>query len=102
MVQSPWINGLPDGDHDQEPPEVVAIGQPRESPRGGAAAEAVEGAQGRILLILDRPGPPRGAESGAGEMDQAIEVALPEVLGGGVAAGLQVADPARDRAVVLG
>ena len=41
-------------------------------------------------------------ELGAGEVDEAVEVPLPEVLGGGVAAGLEVADPAGDRATLVG
>jgi hypothetical protein len=56
----------------------------------------------RGVIILDGPGPVRRAEADAGEMDEAVEVALPEVLRGGVAAGPEVADPAGDRAVVPG
>ena len=58
--------------------------------------------ESRVLFVLDRPGPARRAEPGAGEADEAVEVALPEVLGGGVAAGLEVAYRVRDGAVVLG
>src|SRR5207302_139910 len=54
---------------------------------------------------VERPaqllGPQAGAEPGASPVDEAIEGPLPEVLGGGVAAVLQLADPVRDRAVVL-
>ena len=37
----------------------------------------------------------------SGEVDEAVEIPLPEVLRDGVAAGLAVADPARDGAVVF-
>jgi hypothetical protein len=62
---------------DQQPPEVVAVVQPGEAALGGGAAEAVEGTERRILLILCRPGPPVGAQSGLGQADEAGEVTLP-------------------------
>ncbi len=45
------VRGLADGDDDQDPPEVVAVGQVGEAPARHAVAEGVEGAEGHILFI---------------------------------------------------
>ena len=45
------VDGLPLGDDQQQLPEVVAVGEARESAVGRPTAEAVEGAQGDILLV---------------------------------------------------
>ena len=71
------VRDLAFGDDDQEPPEVVAVVQPGEAALSRGAAEAVEGTQRRILLILGRPGPSVGAQSGLGQPDQAGEVRAP-------------------------
>ena len=93
------IGGLADRDRHQQRPEVVAVDQAGEAAGGGAAAEAVEGAERGVLGIRRAAGP--GAEPVPGQVDQPVEVALPELLGGriGGAAGDQVADPAGHRAV---
>src|SRR5205823_4027450 len=67
-----------------------------------APAEAIESAEGRVLLVLDRPGATVVPQLLVRQADQPLEVALPEVLRRGIAAGLQVADPARDRALAVG
>ena len=71
------VGDLAFGDGDQEPPEVVAVVEPGEAALSRGAAEAVEGTQRRILLILGRPGPSLGAQPGLGQADEAGEVALP-------------------------
>src|SRR5262249_58802507 len=80
----------------------VAVVQAGEAALGGGAAEAVEGAQRRVLLVLGRPGPSPGAEPGLRQPDEAGEVALPQRLGGLEVAALQGADPVRDGAGVVG
>src|SRR5262249_61933711 len=82
-------------DQGQRLPEVVAVVRAREAARGGALAEAVEGAEGHVLLVGG--GPPEPAQPLPGQFDEPAEVALPEGLGGVVLAGLELADPVRDR-----
>ncbi len=60
-------------------------------PRGRAR----EGAQRYILLV--RRAPRRALKHFVREPDQPLEIALPEFLGGGVLAGLELADPVADR-----
>src|SRR5262249_24250310 len=81
------IGGLADRDRHQQRPEVVAVVQPGEAAGGGAAAEAVEGAERRVLRIRRAAG--HGAEPVASQVDEPVEVAPPELLCGrfGVAAG---------------
>src|SRR5262249_20880710 len=75
----------------EEAPQVVAVLQPGEAARCGAAAEAVEGAQRHVLLI--RGAARVRAQVGAGALDQEAEVALPEGPGGGAVAGLEQVQP---------
>src|SRR5262249_43188726 len=87
--------GLPGGDDHQQLPEVVAVLQPGELAPLGAAAEAVEGAEGHVLLV---GGEARAAlELLPGQADQPPEVALPELLGRGRVAGLELPEPVGDR-----
>ena len=65
-----------------------------------APAEAVEGAEGDVLLVGRAPG--HRPELRPGQADEPVEVALPEALGRGIAAGLRVANPAGDRTLALG
>jgi hypothetical protein len=70
------VGGLAFGDGDEDPPEVIAVVQPGKAALGGGAAEAVEGTQRRILLILDGPGPPLGTKPVLGQADEAVDGAL--------------------------
>ena len=74
------VDRLAHGDDEQELPEVVAVVQAGEPAGLGAAVEAVEGAQRHVLLV-GRP-PRRGPEPGAGQPDQPVEVASPQLVGG--------------------
>ena len=89
------IDGLADRQHDQQAPEVVAVGQVGEWAAVNAATEAIEGAEGHILLVLDRPRAAVVPELLARQENEPLEVALPEVLCRGITAGSQVADPAQ-------
>jgi hypothetical protein len=88
------IQGLSLGDDHQEPPEVVAVGEPGAAAAGRASAEAVEGAEGRVLLVGD--GSRRVAEPQPREPDEAVEVVPPQLLRGLAVAGLQLPEPAGD------
>jgi hypothetical protein len=69
------VNGLSLGDHQEHLPEVGPILQAREAPAFDAAKEAVEGAQGDVLLILGRARD--GAQLDARQADQPAVVAFP-------------------------
>jgi hypothetical protein len=90
------VDGLAHGQDAQETPEIVAVGQVRESPLAGSPTETVERAQGRILLILDRTTPSPPSKFIAGQVDESAEAPLPEVLCGRIATDFEAADPARD------
>jgi hypothetical protein len=45
------VGGLARGEDDEQVPEAVAVGQAREAALFGAAAEAVEDAQGDVFLV---------------------------------------------------
>jgi hypothetical protein len=68
------------GDHQQDLPKVVAIVELRESAALDAAKEAVEGAEGDILLIGGAPW--HRPQFAARQADEAMEVAFPQFLGG--------------------
>src|SRR5207248_2055385 len=82
------VNGLARRYHDEELPEVVAVGQLGEAVAAGAAAEAVEGAEGHVLLVGDAP--LAAAQLGPGEADEAAVVTFPELLGRQRIAGLEL------------
>src|SRR5262245_31881439 len=63
-------------------------------------AEAVEGAEGHVLLIGRALG--RGPESLARQADQPVEVSLPEESGGRVVARPEVGEISGDGALALG
>src|SRR5439155_6101435 len=88
------VGGLAGDDRHQDAPQVVAVVEAGEAAGGGPAAEAVEGAEGDVLLVV--VGPPRGLDPRAGQGDQASEVALPQGLGGGLVARLQPPQPGAD------
>src|SRR5262249_17739407 len=96
------IEGLAHRQHDQQTPEVVPVGEPGESAAVDAPAEAVEGTQRRVLLVLASPRTAGVLELLPRQANEPLEVALPEVLRRGIPAGLQAADPARDRTLALG
>src|SRR6516165_9606004 len=91
------MQGLAGGKGDQQPPQAVAVGQGGEAAGLGGAAEAVEGAEGDVLFVGGAAG--LALELPAGQVDQPYEIALPQRLGGGGIAGLQLADPVGDRAI---
>jgi len=92
------VGGLALGEGDEQPPQVVAVGQAGEAAVLGGAAEAGEGGKRHVLLV---GGAARLAlELGPGQADQAVEVALPQPLGGGrVAFALEQAQPVGNRLV---
>src|SRR5271166_23861 len=96
------IADLAHRDHDQEPPEIVAILEAVEPARRGAGAKTVEGAQGGVFLVLDRRGPRDRFELLSRQTHQAGEIALPKPAGGIGLAILQVPDPPSDRSFCLG
>src|SRR5271166_1303794 len=89
------VDRLAHGDDDQQLPKVVAVVELRELAAFGPLIEALEGAESHILLVGRAA---RGApEMGAGETDQPLEVALPELLGGGPLPSLEQLDAVGDR-----
>src|SRR5262249_2985803 len=87
--------GLAGRQRNEQSPQVVAVVQPGEPALLAAGGEAGEGAEGRVPLV---GGPPRRVlESRARQPDEAVEVTLPKVLGGGLVAGLELSQPLRDR-----
>src|SRR5262249_47728584 len=80
---------------DEDPPQVIAIVQPRETAGARRATEAVEGAQRHVLSVSRKPAAP--CQLPVRESDEAVEVPLPEGLHGGVVALLEISDPVRDR-----
>jgi hypothetical protein len=94
---------LPRGDDHQEPPEVVAVCQPREPAAGQAGARAVEGAQRRVLLVAGRVVTPtaRGPQPRPRQIHHPREIPLPQRLRRRQVAGLHPGDPPRDRAVTV-
>src|SRR5262249_46010032 len=85
------------GDEEEQLPEVVPVIEPGEAALLRPAAEAVEGAQGHVLLVGG--GPRCGAELRARQAYQAAEVPLPEALGGSGVASREGCDPAGDATV---
>ncbi len=86
--------GLAGGDDDQEAPEVVAVGQVGEAALLDVAAEAVEGAEGDVLLVGGTAGGATQFEARQGH--EAAKETVPELLGGGGLAGLEEAQPVRN------
>ncbi len=64
---------------------LFAVEQVRKATVGGVAAKAVEGTEGHVLLVggAER----RPAQFDAGQTDEPVEVAFPQLFGGGVVAG---------------
>ena len=93
------VERLAHRDRRQQPPEVVPVVQLRELAPAGAIAEALEGAQGHVLLV-ERP-PAMRRQPRAGQPDQPLEVAIPEPLDVRTVASLDPVDPDRDR-ILLG
>jgi hypothetical protein len=96
------VISFPRGDEDEQVPEVVAVGKPGIPPLHGARAEALEGAEGGVFLVLNDPQAARRAKLGPGDTNQTLEVALPQGLGRSRVPSLQRVDPARDRSPPLG
>src|SRR5262249_39772299 len=89
------IQSLALGDDHQQPPEVVAIVEPRVSPARRAPYEAVEGVERRVLLVGHGAG--STAQPGARQPDQRLEIAAPELVSSFGFAGFQRLDPDPDR-----
>ena len=89
------VQRLAGGQHQQELPQVVAVVQAGEAALFGRPAEAVEGAQGHVLLVGRLPR--RCRELGAGQADEAGEVALPQRLGRCRVARLEQVQPVGNR-----
>jgi hypothetical protein len=85
------VGRLAGGQQDQQLPQVVAVGQAREAVLVHAAAKAVEGAEGHVLLVGGGPGPAQ--QFLAGQSDEPAEVAFPEVLRGVGLAGPELREP---------
>ena len=92
---------LPRGDHDQEPPEVVAIGELRKLAPRRPVAKAVEGAQGGVFLVFVGPRRSQPFELGPGHRDQLGEIPLPERLRRRLVAFSQLAEPAGYRVTLI-
>src|SRR5262245_42322400 len=90
------IDRLASGKHDEQPPQVVAVVELRETALGHALEEAVERVLDDVFLI--RLAPARPLQDLPGQADQARVIALPERLGGGLVALLQGVDPVADGA----
>jgi hypothetical protein len=96
------VGGLALGEGHQQPPEVVAVVEPGEAAFRGGAAEAVEGAERRVLPVGDDGRDAGAAEPPVGQAHEPLEVAPPDGLDDGGVAPLQVVDPASDGAIVVG
>jgi hypothetical protein len=88
------FEGLVGGDHDQQPPQAVAVIKLREPPSVHCLKEAVESVLHHVFFI--------GAAGAsvahllAGQLDQLAIVPLPQRLGGGRIALFECRDPMRD------
>jgi hypothetical protein len=82
--------GFASGEHDEDLPEIFAIGKLRKPALFRSATETVERAQGDVFLIVEAR--LVALELLAGQADQALGIAFPEWLSGGGVAGLQQAD----------
>jgi hypothetical protein len=89
------VRGLAHRDDHQQPPQAVPIEQVGEAALLGGAAEAVEGRQRHVLLVGHAAR--RALQLLSSQPDQAVKVALPQLLDGLLVAASQRAEPARDR-----
>src|SRR5262249_26332458 len=83
---------------DEQPPQVVAVVELREAVALSIAAKAVEGADGDILRIGCAA--EKVLQALAGQHDELLEIALPELLRGVGVAVLEKTDPVSDRSAV--
>ena len=90
------VNGLASGNQDEQVPEVVAVLELGKLALFGAAVETVEGAQRHVFLV--RRSARRMLQLFACQTDEAVEIALPELLGNGRIAGFELANPYGHRA----
>jgi hypothetical protein len=70
------VPGLPRGDHDQQPPQVVAAIQAIEATGGGSLKEAIEDVQSNVLAI--GPSPRDEPLAALGKPREADEIAFPQ------------------------
>jgi hypothetical protein len=80
------------GDEHEQPPEAVSVRECREAAPSRAQAQAVEGAQGDVVLV--RHPPARVAELLPGQPDEPVAEASPQGLDGRVLAGLEAFEQA--------
>src|SRR5262249_26850815 len=85
------VDGLADGHQRQEPPQVVAVVQPREAAALRAEAEALEGAEGDVLVVAGQA--TLSAEARRGQRDQPLEVAFEQQADRLAVASLELLDP---------
>ena len=91
----PLVAGLALGEEGQQVPEVVAVLEARELAATHGETEAVEGAEGDVLLVRRAAG--KSTQLGLRQADEAREKTIPDVPGGGGVARLQQVDPVGDR-----
>ena len=92
------MSGLAGREQQQQPPQIVAVLHLRKAARLGAAAEAVQGAEGHVFLVggQRRPAP----QAGAGACHQERKVAFPKLSDCGAVAGLEQVKPMGHGAIV--
>src|SRR5262249_40459789 len=98
FVPAQFIRLAPN-DGQQEVPHIVAVVELGKVAGLGPAAEAVEGAEGHVLLVCGAAR--RSAEPLPGKADQAVGVTLPELRRGRVVAGLEAGEPLRNAGKML-
>src|SRR5262245_55080327 len=97
LLAEPELVGLASRDGDQEPPKVVAVVQLREAALPRPSTETIEGTQGHVLLVLTAARQP--LHFLAGQSDQLLEIALPQLLCGRRVPVLQPAEPLAHRLI---
>ena len=94
LLMACQVEGLAHGDHHQQPPQVVAVGELGKPALLGAAAKAVEGTEGDVFLVGEALR--RAVELLPGQVDELREIALPEPLRGVIVAAFEPVNPVAD------
>src|SRR6516165_6543609 len=74
VLSAEFVDHLAAGDGHQDPPEVVAVVEPWESPLSDAFDDRIEGAERHVLLIFHRFRGPRCAKPRADPGDKPREI----------------------------